>query len=121
MVGMHLIPGWTELVELVGAEPAFADAPILSLSITLSGEASLTIRTYAMPDGARYDYEKPIVIDIKMRCLEAVELDAFISTSVLDELKIDYDGSAWAVSLEPACGLGGKLRAREVTIHSRPG
>jgi hypothetical protein len=118
---MDAIPGWPELLALVGAEPAFADAHILDLHISLAGEASLTVRTFAMTDDRNFDYERPVIVEITMRGLEAVKLEDFAPASVLDELKIERLGLEWVISLDPCYGVGGTLRAREIVVHSHQG
>jgi len=114
---MDDIPGWTDLIALVGAVPVFADATILDFSISMAGNASIVLRTFAMPNG-EYDYEQPLVVELAMRELQCVELDEFAPTAVVGELKIERAGSDLVVSLEPAYGLRGTLRARQITVQS---
>jgi hypothetical protein len=116
---MDIVPGWAELVAVVGAEPEFADAAILDFSVTVAGEASLTARTFVMPDGQNYDYDQALIVTIEMRGLEAIELDEFAPAgATIEELKIKREGSAWVVSLESAFGMHGTLRTRELMIRT---
>jgi hypothetical protein len=117
---MDAIPGWADLIALVGAVPVFADAPILDFSISLTGDASLVLRTWVMCND-EYDYQQPVVVQIRMCELQAVELDEFAPTAVIDELKIERADPDWVVSVEPAVGLRGTLRARQITIQSSRG
>jgi hypothetical protein len=112
------IPGWAELTALIGAEPTFADAPILDFSLTLQGDAKLVLRTYPLTAEGSYDPARPLIVVITMRGVEEVELDEFAPSAYLDELKIERVGSSWAVSLEPAYGMRGTVKAREVVVSS---
>ena len=115
------VEGWPELVNRIGASPAFADAAILDFGLTLAGDASLVLRTFAMSDGANYDYERPIIVTVSASRVQAVELQDFGPAAYVDELRIERSGDLWRLSLQAAAGLCGSLLAKDIKVGSRPG
>ena len=115
------VGGWRELVSWPGASPTFADASVQDFHLSLTGDASLVLRTFAMPDGANYDPGRPVIVTVSMNGVETVNLVEFAATAVLDELKFKRSGLSWRVSIEAAYGFHGSLIARNVSVASHPG
>ncbi len=122
------IPGGPELLQwFAGRMPSFHDAEVLSLALDRDA-ASAILRVHAFQMTPEVDARgyfictRHVVVVFKLSWIETMELDGFNHQNALDGLKLSRtDGGDVRLGLEPACGLGGFIQAKELEIAIEPG
>lgn len=85
---LESLPGWRELRERVGMDPAFADAPLLGLQLTLSGEVTISLRTWSRDSQGAYIHDRPLVVTIRLAGVSELNLSHFAPSAFVDELRL---------------------------------
>jgi hypothetical protein len=122
---LHAIPGGQALIDWFGHAPNFHDADLMAINIISNGASVLKLWTWSMTDNVDdqgyFVLEKHIFVDIILREVTYIALNEFHLPGIVFQLHITKSGDEFDVSWDGSYGVSGTVRARQVSIESRPG
>jgi hypothetical protein len=122
---LHEIPGGEALIDWFGQVPAFHDADVMAINLVSNGTSVLNLWTWRMTDKVDaqgyFEIEKHIFVDIVLREVTYVSLCQFQLPGIIFQLHITRSGDEFDLSWEGSYGVSGTIRAKQVSVESRPG
>lgn len=126
--GLNAVIGAQQLHDWFGYWPTFHDAEIISLHLNRKNPSVLKIHTWEMTnevdETGHYVLAKDVVVDFVIDVSsadDALELYGFSHQNVILGLAIHADDSAYKLDLAQCYGLGGIIKADNISIRLNPG
>ena len=126
--GLNAVTGAQQLHDWFGCWPTFHDAEIISLHLNRRNPSILKIHTWEMTkevdQTGHYVMEKDVVVDFEIDVSnedDSLELYGFSHQNVIFGLAINKDDSAYKLDIDPCYGLGGIIKADNISIRITPG
>jgi len=126
--GLNAIEGAQQLHDWFGYWPTFHDAEIISLHLNRKNPSVLKIHTWEMTsevdEAGHYVMAKDVVVDFMIDISgadDSLELYGFSHQNVIFGLAISKGDSAYKLDIDPCFGLGGEIRADNISIRLVPG
>jgi hypothetical protein len=117
--------GGPSLVEWFGYSPNFHDAEVVSIDLRRHPEPTIvkvhvwrTNSDLAADGTYRQDLHAHAVFSI--RGIDALRLEGWNHQNVLSGLWIDLDGDAFVLHLPEIYGVGGEIRAEDISVTLEP-
>ena len=111
--------------RLVRPCPDFHDADLIAIDLASNGPSVLKLWTWQVTDKLdeqRYFIlEKHIFVDITLREVTCISLNAFHLPGIVFQLHFTKSGDEFDLFWEGSYGVSGTPRATQVSIQSRPG
>jgi len=126
MVGaINEVPGFDRIVAYFGHWPSFHDAIVERFTLELNGESILHLRTWnTLPETDPQGYFRTAqngIVEFTISGLRSLELGGsdLEAGCILFGLRIEVDGDAYRIELDPCLGIGGWLRCQSVSLGLR--
>jgi hypothetical protein len=120
-----LIPGAQQLFDWFGYWPSFHDAEVLSIELNRAGPSKVQVHTFAMTDQVDakgfYVCDKHCIVTFVLRDLIAVQLAHFNDQNALSDLDFYRENDEFVLDFCGSHGVEGTIRAKQVSIDTRPG
>jgi len=125
---LRAVVGAKQLYDWFGYWPTFHDAEVICLHLNRKGPSILRVHTWEMTSEVsttgHYVLAKDVVVDFMIDIAtadDALELFGFSHQNVIFGLTINKDDSAYKLEINPCYGLGGSLKADNISIRIAPG
>jgi hypothetical protein len=126
--GLRGVTGAQQLHDWFGHWPSFHDAEVISLHLNRRNPSILRVHTWDMTSEVdktgHYVHTKNVVVDFVVDISaadDALELYGFSHQNVIFGLAIKRHDSAYKLDIDPCYGLGGSIKADNVSIRITPG
>jgi len=126
--GLRAVTGAQQLHDWFGYWPTFHDAEVISLHLNRKNPSILKVHTWEMTSEVdmtgHYVLAKDVVVDFVIDISAAddsLELYGYSHQNVIFGLAIDKDDSAYKLDIDPCYGLGGSIKADNISIRLTPG
>ena len=126
--GLRAVTGAQQLHDWFGYWPTFHDAEVISLHLNRKSPSILKVHTWEMTSEVdttgHYVLAKDVVVDFVIDISAAddsLELYGFSHQNVIFGLAIDKDDTAYKLDIDPCYGLGGCIKADNISIRLTPG
>lgn len=125
---LRAVEGAQQLHDWFGYWPTFHDAEVICLHLNRKSPSILKVHTWEMTsevDGTgHYVLAKDVVVDFVIDISsadEALELYGFSHQNVIFGLVINKVDSAYKLDIDQCYGLGGSIKADNISIRITPG
>lgn len=126
--GLTGVTGAQQLNDWFGYWPAFHDAEIICLHLNRKNPSILKIHTWEMTSevdkAGHYVLTNDVVVDFLIDISAAddsLELYGFSDQNVIFGLSINKDDSAYELNIDSCYGVGGSIKANNISIRLTPG
>lgn len=119
------IEGFRALADWFGGVPSFHDGYVLGLKLEFPGVAELSLHGWAMTDRVDdrgyFELEKHFVATFRLTGVSALQLEDFDEGAILMGLGVREEAGLIQLDLDPVIGVGGFLRAKDISVTFVPG